>query len=759
MALDKYGFPQGFQTPAMLKDIENATKQVQNLKDQWTKDGFGVEEIEEFANSFIGDEAKKGLISRVAAANSPNNRAEGLATLEGEAVHIISAAQVQLEKAFQEKIPLFKPDDEVQSAIKGMQITIDNMSAKMNASLQSLGNFADAAVMPPMDMESMMKDAAEINSKYMKVVFDKMNEFTNKKLNSELSKVVAAMPASKRSMFADMKQVLNQDTLKQFSGISDGIGGMMEGVLGKTLNLDSLKEQAMSMVNNPITPSASGFMKNWIPGMPVKKGEKIKFRNNVFTVGKSGKTGTTLPNTTVESQDNGNVSLTFDSYATGDSAEDTTLYGDVRTHPRVPICYAENIMAQAIAGNKGAIDEANNNIIKSMNAFIEDMSSELGEMEQKSKPRARDASNDGKVVTISDEEGLGDDQGGSFYVTMVDAGTTSTGNVRNRGVGIASTAQGPGSGLTVDIVVTEGGATGTTDGETYIKLLTGGSGYNDGATPVPSTTGTNTNQNTTGGSGTGCKANITYASGVGTKVTITECQGGTGYKKDDILTITGANGGSGCTFQIIKPRGRIDQFGITINKPGHGYEMGEFVTVDRETYCSTSPDATFTVSQTTNPGPKSIEAPKSGKGKPQSLGSIMSKLGGLGGSLSSALNFKNVVGNVFPFELPPNPPVADFFTLAKGGGGLPDGQLPSINSLAQGAIGDSFNLDGLNIPTELPFALPSKDMPDIGSMMPDIGGMMDNIESGGDDVDYLSTSLTQEQREDIRNDPNINIGY
>ena len=759
MALDKYGFPQGFQTPAMLKDIENATKQVQNLQDQWTKDGFGVGEIEEFANSFIGDEAKKGLISRVAAANSPENRAEGLATLEGEAVHIISAAQVQLEKAFQEKIPLFKPDDEVQSAIKGMQITIDNMSAKMNDSLQSLGNFADAAVMPPMDMESMMKDAAEINSKYMKVVFDKMNEFTNKKLNSELSKDVAAMPASKRSMFADMKQVLNQDTLKQFSGISDGIGGMMEGVLGKTLNLDSLKEQAMSMVNNPITPSASGFMKNWIPGMSVKKGEKIKFRNNVFTVGKSGKTGTTLPNTTVESQDNGNVSLTFDSYATGDSAEDTTLYGDVRTHPRVPICYAENIMAQAIAGNKGAIDEANNNIIKSMNAFIEDMSAELGEMEQKSKPRARDASNDGKVVTISDEEGLGDDQGGSFYVTMVDAGTTSTGNVRNRGVGIASTAQGPGSGLTVDIVVTEGGATGTTDGETYIKLLTGGSGYNDGATPVPSTTGTNTNQNTTGGSGTGCKANITYASGVGTKVTITECQGGTGYKKDDILTITGANGGSGCTFQIIKPRGRIDQFGITINKPGHGYEMGEFVTVDRETYCSTAPDATFTVSQTTNPGPKSIEAPKSGKGKPQSLGSIMSKLGGLGGSLSSALNFKNVVGNVFPFELPPNPPVADFFTLAKGGGGLPDGQLPSINSLAQGAIGDSFNLDGLNIPTELPFALPSKDMPDIGSMMPDIGGMMDNIESGGDDVYYLSTSLTQEQREDIRNDPNINIGY
>ena len=113
----------------------------------------------------------------------------------------------------------------------------------------------------------------------------------------------------------------------------------------------------------------------------------------------------------------------------------------------------------------------------------------------------------------------------------------------------------------------------------------------------------------------------------------------------------------------------------------------------------------------------------------------MSKLGGLGGSLSSALNFKNVVGNVFPFELPPNPPVADFFTLAKGGGGLPDGQLPSINSLAQGAIGDSFNLDGLNIPKEIPFALPSKGMPDIASIGEQVKGQME------DAVDNLTNNL------------------
>ena len=317
---------------------------------------------------------------------------------------------------------------------------------------------------------------------------------------------------------------------------------------------------------------------------------------------------------------------------------------------------------------------------------------------------------------------------------MVDAGTTSSGSVRNRGVGIASTAIGAGNGLTVDIVVSEGGATGTTTGESYIKLLDGGSGYNTGG-GSPSNTGTNTNQNTTGGSGTGCKANITYSGGIGTKVTITEGQGGTGYKKGEVLTVTGANGGSGCTFEIIKPRGRIDQFGITINKGGQLYEVGEFVTVDRPTYNGVAANATFTIAQTTDPGTVSMTPPTSGKNKPQSLGSIMSKLGGLGGSLSSALNFKNVVGNVFPFELPPNPPVADFFTLAKGGGGLPDQQLPSISSLAKGAIGDSFSLDGLNIPKDLPFALPSKDMPDLANIGDQIQGQLE------DAVDNLTDNL------------------
>ena len=86
--LDKFGFPQGVRTPEMLADIERASGEVQSLKEQWTKSGFGLGEIEEFSNSFVRDETLKGLMGRVAAATSPSEPATGRPELEGEAVHM-----------------------------------------------------------------------------------------------------------------------------------------------------------------------------------------------------------------------------------------------------------------------------------------------------------------------------------------------------------------------------------------------------------------------------------------------------------------------------------------------------------------------------------------------------------------------------------------------------------------------------------------------------------------------------------------------
>ena len=390
--LDKFGLPTNLpRTAGELQDIQNALGDVESLKSQWAADGFNPGEIEEFANSFVKNKVVDGLKNRVATTNSPTSPAKPGATLESEAIHVVSVGDVRREEKLQEKIPISKVQDPVASATKGMQINIENVSKKINKSLESFGNYADMASRPEMDIEKLVEDAAAVNSKYMKTIMNKMMEFTNKKVNAELSAAVSAMPASKRSQFADMKNLMNQNSLQSFGDISNGMQGMLAGILKQSFNVDSLIQQAQQKALNPITPMSNLMnIKDWIPSMPVTKGEKVRFRNNVYTVEASGKTGTTLPIERDGSQSSGNTTLKFDSFVKGDGSD--VKYGDVNTYPKVPICYAENVIGEALSANKESIDQATSNIIDGVNAFIGDMQSELDEMDKKMQPKAFDNS-------------------------------------------------------------------------------------------------------------------------------------------------------------------------------------------------------------------------------------------------------------------------------------------------------------------------------------------------------------------------------
>ena len=57
--------------------------------------------------------------------------------------------------------------------------------------------------------------------------------------------------------------------------------------------------------------------------------------------------------------------------------------------------------------------------------------------------------------------------------------------------------------------------------------------------------------------------------------------------------------------------------------------------------------------------------------------SMLSKLGNIKGNMTSALNFENIKMNVFPFELPPNKAVSDYYQFCSGGSGQKQSQLPS----------------------------------------------------------------------------------
>ena len=64
-----------------------------------------------------------------------------------------------------------------------------------------------------------------------------------------------------------------------------------------------------------------------------------------------------------------------------------------------------------------------------------------------------------------------------------------------------------------------------------------------------------------------------------------------------------------------------------------------------------------------------------------SMTSMFNKLGGIKGSLTSALSFENIKMNVFPGELKPNEAVSDFYTLCSGGGAASQTALPSTNAV------------------------------------------------------------------------------
>ena len=78
------------------------------------------------------------------------------------------------------------------------------------------------------------------------------------------------------------------------------------------------------------------------------------------------------------------------------------------------------------------------------------------------------------------------------------------------------------------------------------------------------------------------------------------------------------------------------------------------------------------------------------------------------GSITSALQFDNLMANVFPFEMPPVPAVSDFYTMAEGSGAQPDAMTPSplaIDQVANKAMPDLPSL------AKVPFAEPFKDQP------------------------------------------------
>ena len=627
-------------SPQQQADIDNARVEGEAL---------GLEGDELF--EFIQGKVKKGIDNRIKNANAVDSPAQPGATKENiDDIHLTSAADVVREDLYQKPITLMKPDDIVGSSMKSMQIVIDNLAKDIDKHTKSLqdGGYIDAVSMNKdlRDLKAVQANAACEISKYMKIIMDKMMEYVTKTVNKELSEKVAQMPSSQRWMMADMVEITGQQTLQSYNQIADNMCGTVEEVLEDTIKTGQIMDQFQGIADNIVNQSITDQTGLISP---------TSIRDNLDQGSISG---------VLASVDSTLVSSSASSVSTnGVGVIDLNKDSSIPTIPKVPVCYAEELAAKIITANRKMIDTANDNIVRSMNYFMDDMQKMLtstGATEN----TGEDVS--GQVMGYTDAEVLDQVIGGTTYLTATSVPTGIFGNV-NPGI---TTSKG--TGCIVNIKVSSGGLSGfgAAAGAQNYEWISQGTNYVNGFQG-----GTICD---TSGIGTGMKINMTVTAGAIQTIQVHTI--GTGYKVGDEI-YPHMQGGSGSIagnggFKLTMVAGPIDPGGIDIINRGVDYQGGDVLYVDQTNYGVKTTDGTFTITSTSTKPKKKL------KGTGQSLDDILGKIGGIGGNITQALQFKNVAANVFPFELPPNQAVSDMYKMGTGGSAKPDSQLPSIENVA-----------------------------------------------------------------------------
>ena len=319
-----------------------------------------------------------GIKNRCGAASSPLADPQPGAEMEGtDNPHRLSADDVETNDKFYEKIVLpVQQEDAVASATKRIQIETDNLTAKVDKLLGSRKAYIDAVSGPPSpdEIKKEVRSTACKISKFQKIIMDKIAEYDNKKMNKALTTVVAAMPSSMRFMFADQKFLNTQEVTKEYNEMTNGMCDQMEGILTAALNIPNLIKEADAQ-------AASGAL--WSD--PNAQSAVASLLDLGGGIGGSG------------SSDG----------SSGGGSDDVTAIPvpnpqQPRT-PKVPVCYAEDIVAQGIAVNKDRMSKIADDQHKNYNRFLEGLKSQLQQTEDEMKESAEDMSEVGKVTSITDE--------------------------------------------------------------------------------------------------------------------------------------------------------------------------------------------------------------------------------------------------------------------------------------------------------------------------------------------------------------------
>ena len=315
VGLNQFGLPiNKVISKLQQKDINSAKQEIELILEK--NPAFSIEA----QSSLIRNRVAKGMAARKKEANSPRSPVNPGATIESEAVHVQSSADIKLDEVFCKKRVLLKPTNIVDSCNKALQTDMDNMTQNIDKAMNALSSYTDAVSMTEgvRNLKKVIKDSSKQQSKYMKVIMDNVMEYSQKKMNKEMTVAVSALPACKRWQFLDLKEEMTKNILSEFNGMTGGMSGLMEGVLNNMLKLDDYKDENGDQQTGLITQA---------------------------------------------------LNAAFTDTSTGDEKP--------KAKPKVPICASEDAISAVIFSNKDKIEETNNNILDGMDTFIADMMNQM----------------------------------------------------------------------------------------------------------------------------------------------------------------------------------------------------------------------------------------------------------------------------------------------------------------------------------------------------------------------------------------------
>ncbi len=249
--LDKYGLPYGKANSFQLRDLRSASAEAtaRNLT------GAAFDE-------FVKKAVSAGIKARCEAANSPTSPSQPGATKENvDAVHEQSKADVVRNDYYQRKTVLLSPCESVKSALKAIQIELENLTKDIDKVLNAAQSYVDAVSNKIGEIQSLIANFACIIAKYMKVIFNKIMEYVLKQVNKGLSPTVELLPPNLRNRYFDIKETITELITCLYNKITNNLCALIQGLLDKALKRqlppEKRRPDGTMILQTPVTPICS----------------------------------------------------------------------------------------------------------------------------------------------------------------------------------------------------------------------------------------------------------------------------------------------------------------------------------------------------------------------------------------------------------------------------------------------------------------------------------------------------------------------